>query len=88
MRLPGIALLTIFLASGAFGASLTITSTTSVTAQTVNNTSTSNSFTGTSNGNPAPRSISKISLRELLYPGAHYQDLRSRPAMVGQRQPH
>lgn len=70
MRIPGFALLTIFLASGAYGASLPITSTTSVTAETVNNTSTSNSFTGTSNGNPAPRSISKISLRELLYPGA------------------
>ena len=58
------------MASSAFGASLTITSTTSVTAETVNNTSTSNSFIGTSNGNPAPRGISKIPLRELLYPGA------------------
>jgi hypothetical protein len=70
MKLPGIVFLVFLLTAGASAASLTITATTTVTAETVNNTSTSNNFSGTSNGNPAPRSISKISLRELLYPGS------------------
>lgn len=39
-------------------------------AATSNNTSASDNFAGTSNGNPKPANISKISVHQLLYPGA------------------
>src|SRR3954462_9457188 len=67
----------LFLASQSFAGTLTITPTTTRTAETSNNTSAANTFTGLPNGNAAPGNVSKISIHELL-PGfggkvlAHY----------------
>jgi len=49
---------------------LVIQPTTTLTAETANNTSGADSFTTQSNGNPAPANISKLPVRRLLYPGA------------------
>ena len=51
-------------------ATTTITPTTTLTAQTANNTSTAATFTAQSNGNIGPSNISKVPTRTLLYPGA------------------
>jgi hypothetical protein len=69
MRLFGF-ILTFALLSSAFGANISIVPTTTKTAETTNNTSASSTFTGTSNGNIAPRNSSKLPIRQLLYPGA------------------
>lgn len=59
-------------------ASTNVSPTTTLTAETGNNTSTSNGFGGTRNGNPAPSNVSKVDTRTLLYAGsstkiyAHY----------------
>lgn len=58
------------LLSCAMASDMTITPTTTLASQSVNNTSASSSFTGTSNGNAAPKSVSKLSIRSLLYPGS------------------
>ncbi len=63
-------ILSLAFASSAFAGTLTITPTTTLAIQTSNNTSASSTFFGTSNGNPAPRNISKLPIRELLYAGA------------------
>jgi PKD repeat protein len=42
---------------------------TTLTAETSNNTSTANSFTGMSNGNVGATNISKVSLKTMMYPG-------------------
>lgn len=44
--------------------------TSTLTAETANNTSASDSFAGWTNGNPAPHNISKVSLRTLLPAGS------------------
>src|SRR5262245_43422008 len=44
--------------------------TTTLQAETANNTSTSDSFRSMSNGNPPAGHVSKLPLRSLLYPGA------------------
>ncbi len=44
---------------------------TTVAAVTANNTSASDSFAGTTNGNIAPGNVSKVSLRDMLYAGAN-----------------
>jgi PKD repeat protein len=46
-----------------------ITPTTTLAAETGNNTSTSNSFTGMTNGNAAATNVSKVSLKTMMYPG-------------------
>jgi hypothetical protein len=51
-------------------AQLTITPTTTLAAQTSNNTSTANTFTTQSNGNVGAGNVSKIDVHSLLYPGA------------------
>jgi PKD repeat protein len=48
---------------------LTITPTTTLTAETSNNTSAADSFAGQSNGNLKASNISKVSLKSVLYPG-------------------
>jgi hypothetical protein len=58
------------LISSAAASDITITPTTTLAAQSANNTSASSSFTGTSNGNVAPKSVSKLPIRSLLYPGS------------------
>jgi hypothetical protein len=55
----------------AVSSSGTAPATTTLAAATSNNTSASSSFTGTSNGNIAPGNVSKVSLHDLLYPGAN-----------------
>ena len=60
----------LLLTAQAFAGNITITPTTTLTAQTSNNTSASNSFTGLPNGNAAPGNVSKVPLRSLLYPGS------------------
>jgi hypothetical protein len=45
--------------------------TTTLAAETANNTSASDQFPGSSNGNAAPGPASKLPLRNLLYPGAN-----------------
>jgi PKD repeat protein len=51
-------------------AQLTITPTTTLSAETANNTSASSSFKSQSNGNAAAGNVSKLSIRTLLYPGS------------------
>jgi len=65
-----IALISASLISSAAAGTITITPTTTLAAQTSNNTSASSSFTGTSNGNVAPKGVSKLPIRSLLYAGA------------------
>jgi len=50
---------------------VSIVPTTTLNAETANNTSASNQFLGTSNGNAAPGAVSKLPLTNLLYPGAN-----------------
>jgi hypothetical protein len=45
--------------------------TTTLTAETANNTSAADTFAGQSNGNIAPGNVSKVPLRSLLYPGSN-----------------
>lgn len=65
------------LTAQSFAGTLTITPTTTRTAETANNTSTANTFTGLTNGDAAPGNVSKLPIRNLL-PGftgkvlAHY----------------
>ena len=47
-----------------------ITPSTTLAIESGNNTSTAGSFTAQSNGNAGPANVSKVSLRNLLYPGA------------------
>jgi hypothetical protein len=51
-------------------AGASVVPTTTLAAQTANNTSAPNSFVTQSNGNAAPSNVSKIDVRALLYPGA------------------
>jgi PKD repeat protein len=51
-------------------AGTTFKATTTLTAETGNNTSTAGSFTAQTNGNIGPSNISKASTRSLLYPGS------------------
>src|SRR5438270_2729181 len=51
-------------------ASSTVSADTTLPAVTSNNTAASSAFSGTSNGNPAPRHISKVNVHTLLYSGA------------------
>src|SRR5205807_8990604 len=44
--------------------------TTTLTAETSNNTSTANVFATQSNGNAGPTNVSKLPVRSLMYPGA------------------
>jgi hypothetical protein len=53
-----------------FSGTLTIVPTTTLQAQTSNNTSAANSFTAQTNGNMTVANISKMDLHSLLYPGA------------------
>ena len=64
--LPFFALLLVH--ATAFG--ISITPNTTLLAETSNNSSTATSFTGTSNGNIAPRNVSKVDTRTLMYPGS------------------
>jgi len=56
--------------SHVFAQQFVFTPTTTLAAQTANNTSAANSFTGLSNGSPAPANVSKTSISSLLYSGA------------------
>src|ERR1041385_7155525 len=51
-------------------AGTTFKTTTTLTAETGNNTSTATSFTTQTNGNIGAANISKVSTRSLLYPGS------------------
>jgi hypothetical protein len=52
------------------GANLSAQTTSTLSAETGNNTSAANSFGGQSNGNAAAGNVSKIATRSMLYPGA------------------
>jgi len=52
------------------GAQLTVVPTTTLSAETSNNTSTISTFRAQSNGNAGPGNVSKSSIRSLLYPGS------------------
>lgn len=56
-------------ALSAAGQNLTVTPTTTYAAETGNNTSTANSFTGWNDGNIGATNVSKIDTHTLLYPG-------------------
>ncbi|HWX54583.1 MAG TPA: hypothetical protein VN176_08310 [Verrucomicrobiae bacterium] len=60
----------VFLFSPAAFAGTTFKATTTLTAETSNNTSAANTFTAQSNGNAGAGNISKAPLRSLLYPGS------------------
>jgi hypothetical protein len=70
-------LFVLLLAVQSFASSVTITPTTTLSAQTANNTSASSSFAALPNGDPTPGNVSKLPIRNLL-PGftgkvlAHY----------------
>jgi PKD repeat protein len=59
----------ILVSLGAAG-QLTIVPTTTLKAETSNNTSASTTFSGQTNGNAGPGNVSKSSIRNLLYPGS------------------
>jgi len=54
----------------AFTAPLTVTPTTTLTAERSNNTSAADLFTGTTNGDIAAGNVSKLSIRSMLYSGS------------------
>src|SRR3954466_4112704 len=56
--------------TGVCVAATTVVPTTTLAAQTANNTSGSQSFINQSNGNSAPGNVSKVDVHNLLYPGA------------------
>lgn len=64
------AILPIFLLSLSF-AGLKVTPSTTLSAETGNNTSASDSFPGSANDNPAPGNVSKVPAKTLLYAGAN-----------------
>jgi hypothetical protein len=70
---PAIAVLVLgaplFFTVSAFAQTITIRPTTTVAKETANNTSASNFFKSQSNGNAGPSSVSKSSIRTLLYSG-------------------
>ena len=63
-------LLLVCLLNIASAGGVNIVPTTTLAAETANNTSASNQFLGTSNGDAAPGAVSKLPLTNLLYPGA------------------
>ena len=64
-----VAWLVLTLAPGAF-AGTTFKATTTLTAETSNNTSAANSFASQTNGNLGATNVSKVPIRSLLYPGS------------------
>jgi hypothetical protein len=70
LRHTFVGLLLLFITIGAFAGTTTIQPTTTLAAETGNNTSAANSFAGTSNGNAAATNISKLPIRSLLYAGS------------------
>jgi PKD repeat protein len=66
---PGVFCLAMLLSRSA-DAQLTITPTTTLSAETSNNTSASATFRAQTNGNAGPGNVSKSSIRNLLYPGS------------------
>ncbi|MFB3813947.1 MAG: Ig-like domain-containing protein [Terriglobales bacterium] len=64
------ALFFVLLSSAFSSGGIQITPTTTLAAETGNNTSAVNSFNLTSNGNAAPGNVSKLPTRDLLYPGS------------------
>src|SRR5436305_33638 len=61
----------ILFAQIAYAQSFVLTPTTTMQAETANNTSSPDTFAGLSNGNQGAGSISKLPLRSLLYTGAN-----------------
>ena len=57
-------------ATGVCAAGAAIKPTTTLAAQTANNTSAANSFPGLTNGDARPGNVSKVDIHSLLYPGA------------------
>ncbi len=70
MRRTVSAVAVVLLALVAARAGTIIKPTTTLTAETANNTSTADTFTAQTNGNLGPSNISKVDMRTLLYPGA------------------
>jgi PKD repeat protein len=64
------AFIALFLCQLGFASSVAITPTTTLTAETLNNTSAFSGFTTQTNGNIAPANVSKVDVHSLLYPGA------------------
>jgi hypothetical protein len=62
--------ITLALSLATFATDLKIVPTTTLSAQTGNNTSASNAFDNQSNGNSGANNISKVDVHSLLYPGA------------------
>jgi hypothetical protein len=71
MRRFSFALLTTIFPCVVFAATLQIKPTTTLSVQTSNNTSASNSFASQSNGNLGNSNVSKLDVHSLLYPGAN-----------------
>ena len=63
-------LIAFLLMVASYGAATTpVKPTTTLTAETSNNTSTANSFSGMTNGNVSATNISKVSMKSMMYPG-------------------
>ena len=69
--LPILLALFITVVPSSFGGHVAIVPTTSVAAETSNNTSAADTFKSQSNGNVGAGNISKLDIHSLLYPGAH-----------------
>lgn len=69
--LPSLFIVFIALAPVSFAGHLQIVPTTTVTAETSNNTSAADTFKSQSNGNLGASNISKVDIHTLLYPGSH-----------------
>src|SRR3984957_11200049 len=70
MRRTQLAVVLLFAISGMVWASDYVTPTTTLAAQTANNTSAANGFVSQSNGNLAANNVSKVDVHSLLYSGA------------------
>ena len=70
MRRLGLVLVIILLCTAAFGAGLKVVPTTTLKAETANNTSAADSYPGSYTGNAAAGNVSKVPIDSLMYPGS------------------
>jgi len=63
-------LATVLCCTPSMASSITVAPTTTLSAETSNNTSAASTFTAQANGNIAPANVSKVNIHDLLYPGA------------------
>ena len=75
MRRLGLVLVIILLCTAASGAGLKVVPTTTLKAETANNTSAADSYPGSYTGNAAAGNVSKVPIDSLMYPGSETKHL-------------